>query len=138
MAEQADILAGLHDLRMGPPGFADLVTALALGLIAAALVGLLLRAVTARRRQQTMLARVRAAQTLPAAERSLSLLLLLREMTERCAPGPGPWTARAARLCGIAQADLQGACDGLYRPGGAALPEALETAMLRVARRTRD
>ncbi len=96
MADAAEILSGLRDLRMPEPtGYgplADAAAAFSLGLAAALVVALLLRAVTTRppTRREAALAELAETRRLDPAERlTAQAALLKRVAAELGASGPG-------------------------------------------------
>lgn len=133
MSDDANILAGLYGLRQVPPGWVDLVTALALGLLLAALIALALRAFR-RRARSNHSDLIEAYRTLPEPQRITALAALLRDLTNRDAPGPGRWTRRAVDRLGIDPGLVAALDETLYRPGPSVTPERLETAIAVAAR----
>ena len=115
MPEDADILAGLHGIRLPGAEVADLLLAVALGLAAAGLVtALALAALRARPGRMSGADRLEAARALPGPERAVALVRLLRE-----AGRPLP----------------DGAAEALYRPGPGPDLDALERAAARALAR---
>ena len=134
MADTPAFLQELHGLRLDAPGFAEVALALGAGLILAALIGVLLQRfrqpMPALRAEDT----VQAARELPEAERVTILASLLRELTDREAPGRAPWVERAREL-GVAPNLLHDLGDALYRPDASIDVQELERAVLGAARK---
>ncbi|MEM7744771.1 MAG: hypothetical protein AAF409_13775 [Pseudomonadota bacterium] len=135
MASTADLLQGLTDLRLPEPGAAELVLALGLGLALAGVIGGLTQVFRQRPAQVPFATRIEETRTLAPPHRTVALAVLLRELTDRTAPGPQPWTERAATTFGLDHAVRAALAEGLYRPGFALDPEALEDSVRRAARR---
>lgn len=134
MPEHADLLLGLHGLRTDGPGISEIVLACALGLLLAMIVGATLRTITRRAstNSNSQRARVAAVRAMPDAEKVVALANILRDLTERRAPGPEPWLVRAERAFRL-PADIHSALeDSLYLPGGGPAPDALERLVGRI------
>lgn len=127
-------LSGLYGLRVAPLGWAEVAAALALGLLIAWLIGSAVMAFRARPRPEQLPMCIAAARALPAVDRSMVLCGLLKELTERQAPGAGPWSQRAVAAFGIDRETARRLAD-LYRPGPLPDPELLERAVLTASRR---
>ena len=110
-----------------------LIAALGLGLLAAGLAAVAIRAFRARPRRPGLHARIAAARALPQPDRAMVLAALLRDRTDREAPGETPWPDRAVAAFGLDQATARRLGD-LYRPGPAPDSDALETALVAAGR----
>jgi len=153
MAGNADVLAGLRDIRMPSAGSSDILpdvaAAFALGLLAAILLALLARLV-ARRPQslrQAALAELARARALAPDERLFAQARLLQRLSGALgarealdAPG-GHWPAELDRRLGTdffthgAGRDLR---ENLYKPGSALDPDRLDADLVRLLRRIRS
>ncbi|MEL7470294.1 MAG: hypothetical protein AAFN27_17705 [Pseudomonadota bacterium] len=134
MAEDAEILQGLYGLRLEAPGLSELFIAVGLGLALVALAVALAGVFRRNMRLVPVADRVAATRALPLAERLTALAVLLRELTDRTAPGQDPWTLRAETL-GVAPGLLRDIGTGLYRPDPGLDAGVLEQAVLGAARR---
>ena len=134
MPEDADILAGLHGLREVAPVWSDLAVALAAGLLVAVLLWLIVRLFQARPTRPDVAGRVGAARALPPSERAAALTGLLRDLTDRAAPGRAPWAGRAAIAFGLESDRLERLRTALYLPGTPVDLEELEALVRRAAR----
>lgn len=129
MAEAADPLIGLHGLRTLDPTLADGLGALALGLLIAATVfGLWGLRPRVKARSAGPAARLQAARALPPDERIVALAGLLRDLTDRHAPGPDPWTARAVRHFHLPADSFAVLGPALYRRGAPLSAQTLDRA----------
>lgn len=117
MSEDGDILAGLFGLREAPVGAAEVLVAFAVGLVIAGLIGMAVSLFRVRARAQTWADRIAGAQALPDGEQSLALAVLLREMTDKAAPGQTRWTERAADRFGFEPEEVEALTNALYQPG---------------------
>ncbi|MEO0624623.1 MAG: hypothetical protein AAFU49_21300 [Pseudomonadota bacterium] len=133
MPEHADLLAGLHGLRVPEPGLADLLVPLGLGLLIGWAALLLLR--PRRPRGLTVSEQIAALDALPEAERLTALAHLLKRQTEPTKPPATPWADRARRL-GIPPGMLLRLRRVLYASADPAEIAELEAALRRAARRT--
>lgn len=134
----AEILAGLSGLREGAPGWAELITSLALGLLLAGLIGFLARAFQTRTETSTLADAIQTASALPEPDRVIAYMCLLQSITDRVAPGPEPWLDRARITFGVETAVFEAAGPALYRPGTAIDPALLERSLWRIARRAKN
>lgn len=132
MPEGADALTGLYGLRALAPTLADVVGALALGLLlAAASTGIVagLPRLRRPRPERAYAARLEDARALPPVERTVALASLLRDMADRHAPGDGPWAERARTRFRLQQESFAALGTDLYRPDAAPDPSGLERAV---------
>lgn len=124
-------LSGLYGLRAGDFGWPEVLAAAGLGLLFAVLIGLALHLFRGRpRRAQDP---VEAAHDLPGDVRALVLAGLLKDATDRAAPGETPWPERAEETFGLDPATVRQLAN-LYQPGTMLDPDPVERA-LNVARR---
>lgn len=120
-------LQGLYAVRLAPYAWADVLAALVMGLCFALLIGGVLSIFRARR-VSAIDQDIAAARRLPAEARAIVLARVLKEATERNAPGAAPWPDRAAQHFGLDTETTQALMD-LYTPGAALPPEPLERAL---------
>ncbi len=125
MPEDADILTGLYGLRVAGPDWIDLATALAVGILVAALLLKLSGGARVLRPSSLRLERS-SYSDLPDRDRTTALANLLREMTEAAAPGQAHWTERAAERFGLERASLLDLRKALYDPNESFDPRRLE------------
>ena len=119
-------LSGLYGLKLGAFGWAEIAAALGLGVLLAVLIGLAFHLFRRRRAAATdPLAR---AADLPEDARAIMLAGLLRQETERLAPGDAPWPERAAKRFRLDEATAGQLAD-LYRPGARLDPAPLHRAL---------
>lgn len=135
LGDDAEILAGLSGLRDGAPGGAELITAIALGVLLAGLIGLGARVFQTRHRPVSLDEAIRSASTLPKPDRSVAFMSLMQSLTNRIAPGPEPWLTRARAQFGAEVAPFEAAGPALYRPDTAIDPAPLEHALRRIAQK---
>lgn len=119
-------LEGLYGLKTYAFGWTELIAALALGVLLAILIGVIVHVF--RRRSVPDMNRLAAVSDLPDDARAVVLAGLLREETERLAPGDRPWTDRAAERFRLDDATVRQLSD-LYRPGARLDPEPLYQAL---------
>lgn len=119
-------LEGLYGLRTDPFGWAEMTAALALGMLLALLIGVIVHGF--RRRSVATRNRLDAIPELSDDARAVVLAGLLREETERLAPGDDPWPDRAAKRFRLDAATVRQLSD-LYRPGARLDPEPLYQAL---------
>lgn len=137
MDGDAEILAGLHGLRESPPGLPDLLAALALGLLLAALLGLVLRVFRSHPETPSIEARISGLREMPREDRTAALMRLLQAETDRMAPGPEPWLERARTAFGKDVHVFETVAPAIYQPETSLDPDPLEQALLRIAHRVR-
>lgn len=123
-------LGGLYGLRDLPLGWAELIAAVALGLLLAGLLALSATLFRKRSGPPPLARQIIAARRLAPDGRAIVLTGLLRDLTNQTAPGPAPWPERAARHFGL-DADTATALADLYRPGNGPDPDALERTLLK-------
>lgn len=127
------LLSGLYGLRLEAVHWSDLAAALSIGLAVAALIGLLLLAFRSRRSGHGLARRIAVSRTLPDADRAMVLCGLLRELTDRRAPGDTEWQDRAIGAFSLDTALAEPLKD-LYRPGPGPDPDLLERKLLALVR----
>ncbi|MEM8842512.1 MAG: hypothetical protein AAGD47_12125, partial [Pseudomonadota bacterium] len=76
-------------------------------------------------------------RSLPGPQRVTALAAVLRDLTNRTAPGPGRWTRRAVEQMGVDPGLIEALEQTLYRPGPSVTPERLETAIATAAGATK-
>ena len=158
MADAAEVLTELRDLRVpessGTGALADAAAAFALGLAAALLLAVLLRAITIRRpsRRAAALTELTAARGLAPAERLMVQAAILKRaatdlgITDQAAGeahGPsdrGDWLLALDRQLGrqfFTSGPGAGLRQSLYRPAITIDPEVIEPEVIRVLRRVK-
>lgn len=127
------VLSGLYGLRVDPFAWSDVAAALSIGLAAAGLIGLFVQLFRRLPRAKSAAARIVAARALPDADRAMVLCGVLKDLTDRRAPGGAAWYERAVNTFNLDPV-LAASLADLYRPGPAPDPEVLETALLELVR----
>lgn len=136
MPEHADTLAGLYGLRETAPGLLDLIAALGIGLLLAGIVGGLLGKFRARPGHFQLAERIAATRDLAPPDRTAALAAILRDVTDRAAPGADHWTARARAKFDLDGEMMASVKASLYAPRPLPEPEMLEQAVIKAASRT--
>lgn len=124
-------LEGLYGLKTHAFGLAEMMAALALGVLLATLIGAVVQLF--RRRSVAVGDSLDAISDLSDDARAVVLARLLREETERLAPGDRPWPERAAERFPLDDATVRQLSD-LYRPGARLDPDPLYRALKSLGR----
>ncbi|MEM1299098.1 MAG: hypothetical protein AAGH68_07430 [Pseudomonadota bacterium] len=136
MPEHADVLSGLYGLRETGLGIVDIATAFGLGLLLAGIFGIAFGLLRVQKTRDPLSLRIAAACSLAEPERAASMAGLLRELTDREAPGEADWIIRAARHFDLDPAMLSRVRAELYKPGRSPDAETLERALVHASARS--
>lgn len=127
------ILSGLYGLRETPPGWPEIIAAIALGLLIAGFVGWIASMFRNPVRRWDIANKLAPLEILSEQDRGLALAGMLKELTDRKATGSAPWPERAATAFSL-DPEIVGQLSNLYHPSQVLDSAALERAVLKAGR----